>query len=94
MKSLIGILMAALLGAAAASAAQAEEYTKGLVKKVEATSGKVTVQHEPLLNLDMPAMTMIFRVGDAAILARLSEGNEIEFVAERVNGKLMITQLK
>ncbi|PYC46633.1 cupredoxin [Litorivita pollutaquae] len=69
------------------------EYTKGTVKKVDAKGGKVTINHGPLLNLDMPAMTMVFRA-DEALIARMSEGQDIEFVAEPVKGKLTVTQLK
>ncbi len=74
--------------------AQAEmEYTKGTVKKIDAKSSKVTIIHGPLLNLDMPAMTMVFRA-DEAMIAMMSEGQDIEFVAEPVKGKLTVTQLK
>ncbi|KIN72695.1 copper-binding protein [Sulfitobacter guttiformis] len=74
--------------------AQADvEYTKGKVTKVDAKGGKVTIDHGPLLNLDMPAMKMVFRA-DEAMISKLSEGQEIEFVAEPVKGKLTVTQLK
>ena len=74
--------------------AQAEvEYTKGTVKKVDAKSGKVTINHGPLLNLDMPAMTMVFRA-DEELIAKMSPGQDIEFFAEPVKGKLTVTKLK
>lgn len=74
--------------------AQAEVvYTKGTITKVNAKSGKVTIDHGPLLNLDMPAMKMVFRA-DEATIAKMSEGQEIEFVAEPVKGKLTVTQIK
>ncbi|SLN11290.1 plastocyanin [Roseovarius litorisediminis] len=69
-------------------------YTKGVVKKIKASSGKVTIIHEELVDLDMPAMTMVFRVADNAMLDALSEGQEIEFIAKRVKGKLTVTDLK
>ncbi|UWQ57787.1 copper-binding protein [Leisingera caerulea] len=69
-------------------------FTAGTVKKVDAKSGKVTIKHEELVELDMPAMTMVFRVADAAMLDQLEAGKSIEFVAERVNGKLTVTALK
>ncbi len=77
-----------------AQVAQAEvEYTKGTVTKVDADGGKVTIDHGPLLNLDMPGMKMVFRA-DEEIISKLSEGQNIEFVAEPVKGKLTVTQLK
>ncbi|WP_211286193.1 copper-binding protein, partial [Roseovarius confluentis] len=42
---------------------------------------------------DMPAMTMVFRA-DEAMMAKMAEGQEIEFVADRVEGKLTVTQVK
>ena len=38
--------------------------TAGEVKKVDKDAGKVTIKHGPIKNLDMPGMTMIFRVKD------------------------------
>ena len=37
---------------------------------------------------------MVFAVKDDAVLAKLKEGAKIQFVAERVEGKLMVTQVK
>lgn len=76
--------------------AQAETertFTKGVVKKIKADAGKVTIIHEELTELDMPAMTMVFRAEDD-IISQMSEGQEIEFVAERVQGKLTVVRLK
>ncbi len=79
---------------ALAASAQAAEFTKGTVKKLDTSAKKVTIAHEDLKNLDMPAMTMVFRVKDEAILAKLKEGAAIEFVADRVDGKLTVTEIK
>lgn len=76
------------------TAAFAQEFTKGTVKEVKADEEKVTIIHEELKNLDMPAMTMVFEVADPAMLETLEEGADIEFVAERVRGKLTVTELK
>ena len=70
------------------------EFTKGTVKKVDAKAKKVTIIHEELKSLEMPAMTMVFRVKDDAMLEKLKEGASIEFVAERVEGKLTVTEIK
>ncbi|CAK07923.1 hypothetical protein ELG83_10205 [Rhizobium leguminosarum] len=92
--AMIKIGVAALLSASAAFGAFAEEFTKGVVNKVDAKAKKVTIKHEDLKNLDMPAMTMVFRVENPALLERLKEGSNVEFVAERVNGKLTVTEVK
>ncbi|GAA3113191.1 copper-binding protein [Rhizobium viscosum] len=94
MKNAIRITLAFLLSLGTAAGAIAQEYTRGIVDKVDAKAQKVTIKHEDLKNLDMPAMTMVFRVKDAAMLEKLKAGENIEFVAERVDGKLTVTAVK
>ncbi|WP_375588394.1 copper-binding protein [Hoeflea alexandrii] len=94
MRNLTILLIAVILSVAGISASLASEFTKGVVKKVDMKAGKVTIIHEELPNLDMPAMTMVFRTIDAAMLDKMKEGDEIEFVADRVKGKLTVTELK
>lgn len=71
-----------------------QQYTKGVVKKLDEKKGKVTIIHEKLEALGMPAMTMVFRFADDAMMEQLQPGNDIEFIAERVDGKLTVTDLK
>lgn len=75
-------------------AEQAESYTNGVVKKIDLKKGKVTIVHEALTNLGMPAMTMVFRVADKTMLEKMASGTEIRFVAERIKGKLTVVTLK
>ena len=69
-------------------------WSDGQVKKVDKAAGKVTVSHGPLANLDMPAMTMIFRVKDIAWLNQMKSGDNIRFVAENINNSLTIVQVE
>jgi Cu/Ag efflux protein CusF len=94
MKKILSIAVTAITLSIVASSAMAAEYTMGVVKKVDMKAQKVTIIHEPLVNLDMPAMTMVFRVADAAMLGKMPEGAEIGFVADRVEGKLTVVELK
>jgi Cu/Ag efflux protein CusF len=74
--------------------AQADvKYSAGTIKKINAKAGKVTIIHGPLINLDMPAMTMVFRA-DEAMIANISVGQDIMFIADRVNGKLTVIKMK
>lgn len=93
MNTLKTLTMTALALALTGTLALAETFTKGVVKKVDAEAGKVTIIHEELVNLDMPAMTMVFRADDD-VIAQMAEGDEIEFTADRVEGKLKVTALK
>lgn len=78
---------------ASMSFASAETFTKGTIKKLDAKAGKVTIIHEELVDLEMPAMTMVFRA-DKDLMAKMTEGQDIEFIAGRVEGKLTVTALK
>ena len=68
--------------------------SEGVVKKVNKDQGKLTIQHGPLENLGMPAMTMIFRVQDPAMLNRVKPGDNIRFLADKVNGRLTVTRVE
>ena len=76
------------------SADSGQAMTSGVVKKVDKGAGKVTIRHGPIENLGMPQMTMIFRVKDPAMLDRLKEGDEIRFVAEKVDGAFTVMSVE
>ena len=59
---------------------------EGEVRRIDASAGKVTLRHGPLEGLEMPAMTMVFRVEDPTMLERLKEGDRIRFVTAREGG--------
>lgn len=61
------------------------EMVSGQVKKVDPATKSVTLAHGPLGNLGMPAMTMTFKVSDAAWLGQMKAGDKIRFMADRVN---------
>ena len=63
----------------------------GLVKKVDKDAGKLTLSHGPLESLNMPAMTMVFRVKEASWLDQMKTGDKIMFVAESINGTITVT---
>lgn len=64
------------------------------VKKVDEAQGKLTIDHGPIKNLDMDAMSMVFRAGDPAMLKGLKSGDKIKFDADRVNGQITVTKLQ
>lgn len=79
---------------AAASAASAADMTAGEIRKVDKSAGKVTIKHEELKNLEMPAMTMVFGVRDPLWLDQLKPGDRIRFKAARADGKYTVTELE
>lgn len=68
--------------------------TAGEVIKIDKEAGKLTLRHGPILNLDMQGMTMAFRVSDPAMLDTLQVGDAVRFVAQRVNGVIMLTRIE
>jgi Cu/Ag efflux protein CusF len=85
-------------GAAAATpsagTADASSVTAGEVRKVDKEAGKITIRHEALENLGMPAMTMVFRAADPKFLDQVKQGDQVRFVAEKVNGQFTVIKLE
>lgn len=90
-----GLALAQTAGAATGTAQPAaENMSTGVVKKTDADQGKITISHGPLLNLDMPAMTMTFRVVEPAMVSKVKVGDNIKFVAGKVNGAFTVMRLE
>ena len=68
--------------------------TEGEVRRIDKAQGKLTLRHGPIANLDMPGMTMVFRVADPRMLDGLREGDTVRFSAERVNGTITVTAVE
>ena len=81
-------------GHGAAPVSSSAGLVDGVVKKIDKAGGKVTVAHGPLTNLNMPAMTMAFRVKDAAWIDKLKEGDKIRFMADNVNGAITVVHFE
>ena len=97
MKQRIGtVLMAfalALAPLAHATSHQSAAFTDAEVRKVDKQAGKVTLKHGPIANLEMPAMTMVFHVKDAAMLDKVKAGDKVRFKAEKIQGNYTVTEV-
>lgn len=69
------------------------DLTAGEVRRVDKATGRVTIRHERIVNLNMPPMTMVFRVADKGLLDSLRPGDKIFFRAEEKNGALTLTEI-
>jgi Cu(I)/Ag(I) efflux system periplasmic protein CusF len=67
---------------------------EGEVRRVDKEQRKLTVKHGEIKNLEMPPMTMVFRVKDASLLDHVKAGDKIRFSAEKVEGNFTITQIE
>ena len=84
------ITAAALALATLVVHAQAYE---GEVRKIEKTQAKITLRHGELKGLDMPPMTMVFRVSNPALLDSLAVGDKVKFDAAKVGGSYTVTSI-
>ncbi len=84
------VIALALLGAARGAAAQRVE---GEVRRIDAGQGRVTIAHAGIPRLDMPPMTMTFRVRDPRQLEGLAVGDKVRFEAEKIGGQYTVTAI-
>lgn len=80
--------------AAAAPAAATADLSEGEVVRWDAASAKVTLRHGPIRNLDMPPMTMVFRITDPAQAAQVKAGAKVRFRAEQQAGAYVVTRIE
>jgi Cu/Ag efflux protein CusF len=66
----------------------------GEVRKVDKDAKKITIKHGPLASLDMPAMTMVFQVRDAALLEQAKAGDKVKFRAEKEGSAYVVTEIR
>lgn len=66
----------------------------GEVRKVTPDSGKITIKHEPIPNLDMPGMTMVFRAGEDTDLSQYQKGDKVSFTVVEKDGKMYLISIE
>ncbi len=64
------------------------------MRRIDKVGKRLTLKHEPIRSLDMPAMTMVFRVEDAARLDRVSVGERVRFQVKQENDQVIVTALE
>ncbi len=80
--------------AAAEHAGHHEQLTEGEIKKIDADQKKITIKHGEIKNLEMPPMTMVFRVKDAAFLDQVKPGDKVRFKVEKLQDGYTITAIQ
>ena len=80
------LMTSALLATAVAlpAMALAAEMTDGEVRKVSKDTGKITLKHGEIKNLDMPPMTMVFQVKDPGLLDKVKPGDKVDRLSIRL----------
>lgn len=67
--------------------------TDAVVKKVDPSTGMVTLQHGELKNIGMSPMTMAYKARDASMVKQAKEGEKVKVRVENVDGTLTIVTL-
>jgi len=78
----------------ASAAAQTTHMATGVVKKVDAKAGLVTLAHDPVKTMNWPAMTMGFQVKDKMLLDKLSVGKKVDFEFVQGSKGYVVTAVK
>ena len=79
---------------ASPAAVQSVVMSEGVVRKIDLANGKITLKHGPITNLEMPAMTMVFRVQPVELLNTVKVGDAVRFHAERLEGVFSVTAIQ
>ena len=94
LRTAVGGALLAITAVLSAPALSQATMTDAEVRKVDKESRKITLKHGEIKNLDMPPMTMVFSVPDAAMLDKLQAGDKVRFRATGEGGKFTVTEIQ
>ena len=86
----ITLALALTLGATGALAQLAD----GEIRKVDKDAKKITIKHGEIKSLDMPPITMVFRVKEPAMLDAVKPGDKVKFSADKIGGAYTVTAIE
>lgn len=69
-------------------------WIKATVEKIDQQGGEVTVKHDAIPKIDMPAMSMTFPIADRAHLTKMKAGDTMEFQAANQGGVVRIVNVR
>lgn len=84
----------ATLAYAQEAAGSNHDMSDGVVRKIDKENGKITLKHGEIKNLNMPGMTMIFRIEDKSMLNSIKTGDKVKFKAVSKGDKLVVTNIQ
>lgn len=67
---------------------------EGVVRKVDREAGKVTLRHGAIESLNMPPMTMVYRVSRPALMDGIKAGDRVRFELETRDGMSVLTRIE
>ena len=72
----------------------AADMVEGVVEMVDTKARNITLRHAEIRNVQMPAMTMVFGVKDAALLDKVKAGDKVKFKVEAIGGAPTVTVIE
>lgn len=69
-----------------------EATASGEVRRVNVAEGKITIKHGQIPDLDLTAMTLVYRI-DPALLAGIKPGDVVKFKARREAGQYIVIEI-
>ena len=95
-KRLLTRMLVSLAGLIAQpSLADTEPFmAEGVVRKLDPENRKITLKHGDIKNLNMPGMTMVFRLQEKVEIDQLKPGDKVMFHVEKIEGAYTITDLQ
>ena len=84
--------MAVVLALAATGALA--QLAEGEIRKVDKDAQKLTIKHGEIKSIDMPPMTMVFRVKNAQMLEAVKPGDKVKFEAQKEGGQYVVTRIE
>lgn len=64
----------------------------GEVRRVNAEAGKITIQHGAIAELELDAMTLVYKI-NPKLLAGIQPGDTVKFTAKREGGDYVVTAI-
>jgi len=72
----------------------ASTLVNGEIRKIDVSRNRVTIRHEAIKSLNMPAMTMVYTVRNPQSLKGLMEGELVQFSAVEEKGQFVVTRIR
>lgn len=66
----------------------------GVIKAIDSKQGTITLEHQPIKELNWPAMTMAFKVSDAKLLTGHTVGEKVAFELKGSDTSPVVTSIQ
>jgi Cu/Ag efflux protein CusF len=77
-----------------ASAPKPVPMADGEIRKVNKAAATITLRHGPIPSLNMPAMTMDYKVANPKFLDAFKPGDKVRFTADKIGDQYTVTRLE